>query len=329
MAPDRTAKPMSERLDARIKKRLKTLPVLPTLLTAGNLACGITAILCAAHHVAVEGNREWQADWLFVGGVMVFLAMICDMFDGKVARMTRTAGPFGAELDSLADVVSFGVAPAILVHRLVLGQPGVLAYGERLLWLVTVFYAVMAAIRLARYNVEHSDDATPWFRGMPSPGAAALVCAWVMFHQWVLLHPDGPVAQFVAAHHLMAQRQWDGLASMDPYRWALVAVTAIAALLMVSTVRYPHIGNSLFGRMRFRSMILLMLLIIGALFGVDLPYVLFAATTGYVIYGLCRGGYELWRNWRQGRDPLEDEDEADAVDLGAEEPKDIGPAHGR
>jgi len=173
---------MTERLNARIKKRLKTLPVLPTLLTAGNLACGLTAILCAASHVPGAVRGDWQHDWLFIGAVMVFVAMICDMFDGKVARMTRTAGPFGAELDSLADVVSFGVAPAILVHRLVLGQPGVLAYGERLLWLVAVFFAVMAAIRLARYNVEHSDEATPWFRGMPSPGAAALVCSWVMFH---------------------------------------------------------------------------------------------------------------------------------------------------
>lgn len=320
---------MSEKLNIRIRKRLKTLPVLPTLLTAGNLACGITAILCAASHVPGGANHEWQSDWLFVGAVMVFVAMICDMFDGKVARMTKTAGPFGAELDSLADVVSFGVAPAILVHRLVLGQPGVLAYGERLLWLVTVFYAVMAAIRLARYNVEHSDEANPWFRGMPSPGAAALVCAWVMFHQWIILHPGDQVCRWILDHGIIADKPWGGLASMDPFRWALIAVTAIAALLMVSTVRYPHIGNSLFGRMKFRSMILLLLLIIGMVFGADLPYVLFVGTTGYVIYGLVRGGYESWRNWRQGRDPLEDEDEADAEDLGEGAPKDIGPAHGR
>ncbi len=263
--------------------------------------------------------------------------MVFDMFDGKVARMTRTAGPFGAELDSLADVVSFGVAPAILAHRLVLGQPGVFAYGERILWLITVFYAVMAAIRLARYNVEHSEEATPWFRGLPSPGAAALVCSWVIFYQWTMMHPTTGLSLWVLEHGLIAPRPWVGLESMDPFRWALVGIIITSALLMVSTVRYPHVGNSLFGRISFRSMIMLMLAI-AALFIFELPYIAFFGTTGYVAWGLFRGTYELWRNWRQGRAPTEDEDEAEAEDLSEQEegqvaaerrPEDIGPAHGR
>lgn len=311
-------------MQARLK-RLKTLPVFPTLLTAGNLASGITAILCAAQY-----SQEHASWMLLIGASMVFVAMVFDMFDGKVARMTRTAGPFGAELDSLADVVSFGVAPAILVHRLVLGQPGVFAYGERLLWLVTVFYAVMAAIRLARYNVEHSDEATPWFRGLPSPGAAALVCAWIIFHQFAVLHPAYPLSNWLTANGLIDPKPWAGLETMDPFRWGLIAITAVAALLMVSTVRYPHVGNSLFGRISFRSMIVL-LLVIAALFVFDLPYVLFFGTTGYVAWGLFRGSWEVWRNWRQGRAPLEDEDEAAAEDLGeGDRPgNDVGPAPGR
>lgn len=301
---------MNAQLQQRLK-RLKTLPVFPTLLTAGNLACGITAVLCAAHYTPSDTSHQWM---LFIGACMVFAAMVFDMFDGKVARMTNTAGPFGAELDSLADVVSFGVAPAILVHRLVLGQPGVFAYGERLLWLVTVFYAVMAAIRLARYNVEHSDEATPWFRGLPSPGAAALVCGWVMFHQWTMLHPDKTVSMWVLNNGLITPAAWSGLGSMDPFRWALIVITAGSALLMVSTVRYPHAGNTLFGRIGFRPMILL-ILVITALVMFDIPHVLFTVTTGYVAWGLFRGTYELWRNWRQGRNVLEDEDEAEADDL--------------
>jgi len=301
---------MNAKLQQRLK-RLKTLPVFPTLLTAGNLACGITAVLCAAHYTPGAPSHQWM---LIIGAGMVFAAMVFDMFDGKVARMTNTAGPFGAELDSLADVVSFGVAPAILVHRLVLGQPGVFAYGERLLWLVTVFYAVMAAIRLARYNVEHSDEATPWFRGLPSPGAAALVCGWVMFHQWTMLHPEKAVSVWMLESGLITPSTWAGLGSMDPFRWALIVITAGAALLMVSTVRYPHAGNTLFGRIGFRPMILL-ILVITALVMFDLPHVLFTVTTGYVGWGLFRGTYELWRNWRQGRNVLEDEDEAEADDL--------------
>ncbi|MBN8525758.1 MAG: phosphatidylcholine/phosphatidylserine synthase [Planctomycetes bacterium] len=302
---------MNAQLNQRLK-RLKTLPVFPTLLTAGNLACGITAVLCAAHYTPGNPAHQWM---LFIGCCMVFVAMVFDMFDGKVARMTNTAGPFGAELDSLADVVSFGVAPAILVHRLVLGQPGVFAYGERLLWLVTVFYAVMAAIRLARYNVEHSDEATPWFRGLPSPGAAALVCGWVMFHQWAVLHPEKSMSAWLTESGLITSTAWSGLSSMDPFRWSLVGITVLSALLMVSTVRYPHAGNTLFGRIGFRPMILLML-VLGSLWMFDFPHVLFFGTTGYVAWGLFRGAYELWRNWRQGRNVLEDEDEAEADDLG-------------
>lgn len=311
---------MNQKLQQRLK-RLKTLPVFPTLLTAGNLACGITAVLCAASYMPGSADHSWM---LFIGASAVFVAMVFDMFDGKVARMTHTAGPFGAELDSLADVVSFGVAPAILVHRLVLGQPGVFAYGDKLLWFVTVFYAVMAAIRLARYNVEHSDEATPWFRGLPSPGAAALVCGWVMFHQYAVIHPDKPISAWLLGHGLIAPATWTGLESMDPFRWALVAITVGSGLLMVSTVRYPHAGNTLFGRLSFRSMIML-IMVIAALVMIDFPYVVFFGTSGYVAWGLFRGSYELWQNWRQGRGPLTDEDEEAADDLGT----DSDPAAGR
>ena len=96
--------PQRESVRQRIK-RLKTLPVLPTLLTAGNLASGLTAILCAAH-----ASGEARSTWLYAGAIMIFVAMVCDMLDGKVARLTNTEGAFGAELDSLSDVVSFGAA---------------------------------------------------------------------------------------------------------------------------------------------------------------------------------------------------------------------------
>ncbi|MCS6969688.1 MAG: CDP-alcohol phosphatidyltransferase family protein [Planctomycetota bacterium] len=321
---------MSERLRLRLR-RLKTLPVLPTLLTAGNLAAGITAILCAVSYVPGSAEHQWRLFW---GAVCIFAAMVCDMFDGKVARMTRTAGPFGAELDSLADVVSFGLAPAILVHRLVMGQPGIFAYGEKLLWFVTVFYAVMAAIRLARYNVEHAHgggEATTHFRGLPSPGAAALICGWVMFHQWAIIHPDLPLSRWLYAQGLIVPQPWIGLESMDPFRWALVGITILAGLLMVSTISYPHVGSTLFGRLGFRTMMAL-LTIIAALLIIDLPYVIAAATTGYLLWGLALGAVEAWRNWRRGLSPLADAEEAAAEDAGAasdEGPIDPGPAHGR
>jgi len=295
-------------------RRLKTLPVLPTLLTAGNLACGITAILCAAHN------------YLFEGAVLIFVAMVCDMFDGKVARMTKQDGPFGAELDSLSDVVSFGVAPAILVHRLILGEPGVFDPGQRILWFITVFYPVMAAIRLARYNVEHSGPATDAeasasFRGIPSPGAAAVIAALVIFHQ---RHGDwlASPAQMTGYTTLVASLDW--------FRWLLLGVTMACALLMVSKIRYPHIGYTLFGRMGFGKLIIFMLL--GALFFWQPASFLALATVGYLALGLVLAVGCLLRDWRAGRSGLEeDEEEATAEDVGlsnSSAPHE-GPAPGR
>ncbi len=301
---------MSERLTSMRKRlrRLKTLPVLPTLLTAGNLACGITAILCAAHNL------------LELGAFMVFLAMICDMFDGKVARMTNTAGPFGAELDSLSDVVSFGVAPAILMHRLVLGEPGVFDHGQRLLWFITVLYPIMAAIRLARYNVEHSNEPAPYFRGLPSPGAAALVCAWI------ILQPHQDV---IPSLTLGAGYKYTGLENLDPIRWIVIGLTFLSAMLMVSTIRFPHVGNTLFGRLGFRTIIIGMLLA-GLL--VLFPYWFLAVlTSGYVLFGLGLSLPDMWRKWRAGHNPLDEpeDDEAEDVGVATDRFEDTGPRTGR
>jgi CDP-diacylglycerol--serine O-phosphatidyltransferase len=300
---------------ARIR-RLKTLPVLPTLLTAGNLACGITAILCAAHYDPVQ-----RPDMLWYGAVFIFIAMVCDMLDGKVARMTGTEGPFGAELDSLSDVVSFGVAPAILVHRLILETSGVFDHGVRLLWFFTVFYPVMAAIRLARYNVEHSSGPTTHFRGMPSPGAAAVVCAWI------ILFSNADAHAVLAGWGLIANQPYAGLLSLDPFRWGLLATLVVAALLMVSTIPYPHFGNAILGRLSFHKIIFGLLVVVLL---VTWPAVtLFTVTTGYLLYGLGLALVTMARRARQGRDPLADEDD-DAEDAGLPIPgEEQGPAHGR
>ena len=296
-------------------RRLKTLPVAPTLLTAGNLASGLTAILCAAHNM------------LLPGAILIFVAMICDMFDGKVARMTRQDGPFGAQLDSLSDVVSFGVAPAILVHRLILGQSGVFEYGERILWFLTVFYPVMAAIRLARYNVEHAGPqpagphASTDFRGIPSPGAAAVIAAMIIFQQ--------TNAELLGSPRQMLNYQ-NMMDSLDWFRWVLLFVSVTCALTMVSTVRYPHVGNSFFGRMSFPKVILILLVV--GLFTTYPAAVLLAATLGYFSWGLLAAGVRALSSLRAGRSPLDDADDDAAEDAGLARHDDdlgVGPAPGR
>ena len=275
-------------------KRLKTLPVLPTLLTAGNLASGITAIMCAAHGM------------LGIGAALVFFAMFCDLFDGKVARMTGTDGAFGAELDSLADVVSFGVAPAMLLHRLVLGHSGVWGDGERLIWLVSVVYAVFTAIRLARYNVEKDDGPSSMFKGLPSPGAAAVLCSWILLYG-VLAHEINGVSNFESSI-LSSYMTLDGFRSV--LGLLLMPIGLLMAVLMVSNVPFPHLGNTILsGSMRFRALVLV-ILVLGSLV-VWHVWALALVTTAYVILSLVPGLRAVFREWAAGRRILIDESELD------------------
>jgi CDP-diacylglycerol--serine O-phosphatidyltransferase len=293
----------SKRLqDSRRLRRLRTLPVLPTLLTAGNLASGITAIMCAAH------------DMLGLGAALVFFAMFCDLFDGKVARMTGTDGAFGAELDSLADVVSFGAAPAMLMHRLVLGESGVWGDGERLIWLVSVVYAVFTAIRLARYNVEKGDGASSMFKGLPSPGAAAVLCSWILLYGF-LAHEYEP-GKFHFDQSILA-----GYLTIDYFRSVLglllMPIGLLMAVLMVSNVPFPHLGNTLLsGSMRFRALVLV-ILILGSLV-VWHVWALALVTTAYVLLSLIPGLRSVLREWAKGRRILIDESELED-DLSAED----------
>ncbi len=266
---------MSDRIKfpGRVKRRLKELPVLPTVFTSGNLGCGVAAILCAS-----SGH-------LTAGCVLIFAAMICDMLDGKMARMTGTDGEFGAELDSLADVVSFGVAPALLVHSLVIGDSGNWL-DHRGVLSITIFYPILAAIRLARYNVEHSEEATDYFKGLPSPGAASVLCAWILSYQL------------------------EGGAEWGPYfNYAILVMVLFVSLLMVSSIKFPHLGNTLLaGRMGFKKFI--------ALFGGIYFLVYFTQyttlailTTGYVLYGFIPGAIKAVYAWKAGRSLLDDDDD--------------------
>ncbi|TVR14663.1 MAG: phosphatidylcholine/phosphatidylserine synthase [Planctomycetota bacterium] len=267
--------------------RIKELPVLPTLFTAGNLASGVTAILCAAHNM------------LGIGAALVFVAMICDLLDGKVARMTGTDGAFGAELDSLADIVSFGVAPAMLLHRLVLGDSGVWGQGERIIWLVTIVYVVFTAIRLARYNVEIGDGPTNMFKGLPSPGAAAVLCSWILLYGYLGSERGGNVVfemTFMASYFSLEQLG-------HVLGIALMFLGLLMAVLMVSAVPFPHLGKTLLtGRLGFRSLVI-MVLLIGSLI-VWHVYALALVTTAYVLFSLVPGLRSLLLKRRTHQGPI-------------------------
>jgi CDP-diacylglycerol--serine O-phosphatidyltransferase len=163
---------------------------LPNLLTTGALFAGFYAIVAA-----IDLRFEYA-------GIAVFVAMIFDGLDGRVARWTNTASAFGKEYDSLSDMVSFGVAPAIVTY-----QWGVARIGEygplwrRVGWLVCFFYAASAALRLARFNSRAATQDKHYFEGLPSPSAAAIVAAlvWLASDQTNIGLPGLILAFFVIA----------------------------------------------------------------------------------------------------------------------------------
>jgi len=172
------------------RPRSRAIYLLPNLLTTGCLFAGFYAIVAA-----IDGNYERA-------GFAVFAAMLFDTLDGRVARMTRTESAFGQEYDSLADMVSFGVAPAIVAYQW--GFERLREYGDvwgKVGWLAAFVYAVCAALRLARFNMRVGTVDKQFFEGLPSPSAAAVVSAFIWFSsEW--REPGLPgliIAAFVTA----------------------------------------------------------------------------------------------------------------------------------
>jgi CDP-diacylglycerol---serine O-phosphatidyltransferase len=235
-------RPHRGRLFRRVRKqRVKYIALLPSLITILNGVFGFMAITLASKEVKPDANH-WSC--FTVAGYMVLMAMIADMLDGRLARMSQSTSSFGGQLDSLCDMVSFGVAPAFLMLKLVENQlemSTVIIGGflHRFIWLAALAYIACAAIRLARFNVENEENeaAHMSFVGLPSPGAAGVIVAMVIFQQ-------------------------DEIPTFDVLVYLLPFVTLGVALLMVSQVQYHHVLNVyLTGKKPFRYLIRILFLL--------------------------------------------------------------------
>src|SRR5205814_4307847 len=180
----------------------KLMFVLPNLFTVSSIFCGVYSITLSA--------GEPTGDIFYRAAVPIFFGSFFDAFDGRVARLTRTQSDFGVELDSLADVISFGVAPAILVYKWALSGMGIGGI------VISAIYAACGAIRLARFNVlAHTESGTQrYFIGLPIPLAAGMLVALV-----IALNSLGSPAEAV------------GL-------WPIATLVLVLSFLMVSTIRY-------------------------------------------------------------------------------------------
>ena len=205
-----------ERWEALKEKRKRGIFLLPSLLTTGNIFCGLLSMI-----YTLDGRYTESA-------VAILVAMVMDVLDGKVARLTKTTTQFGVEFDSLADVVSFGVAPGLLLYSWALGSLG------RMGWLAAFLFVICGALRLARFNVITAVTDRRFFVGLPIPAAAGCVASTVL---------------------LLGEREWS--------RWepvALTVATYFLAMLMVSTFRYWSFKELDFARRRpFRILIFVVL----------------------------------------------------------------------
>lgn len=236
------------------RKRPRVFAVLPTLLTLANGVCGFGSITFAAK-VGLAQQVGWVRDnpydYLFVAGALVFLAMVFDMLDGRAARWAKQSSQFGAELDSLCDAISFGVAPAFILIKF---SP---TFHPRLLWVIAVLFVVCVVLRLARFNVETDEDeeSHDYFSGLPSPAAAGTVASFMIAYPELatLADPQLPHEGFFdhSLHRMAAYL-------LPALQFALPLITLAAACLMVSRVRYSHVFNQWFrGRKNFRHLLLL------------------------------------------------------------------------
>ncbi len=252
--------------------RIRTVAVFPTLFTLGNLVCGFFAIVVASRVAAPESMAAVPEDTtdLMLSGWLIFLAMIFDALDGYVARLSRTASDFGAELDSLCDLVTFGVAPSFLLVKMC---PRFAYLHKEEVWMIAAAFAACAALRLARFNVETGeDDEHLYFRGLPSPAAAASLAGFaILFH--TLRQEDCPLAYAA---------QIDAAVQM-----LLPPFAVLAALLMVSRIPYPHVVNQIFrGQRSFGHVVAVLFALVAVMVirGYSLPVVCCA----FVLYGPVR-----------------------------------------
>ncbi len=252
---------MSETPPARVRRKRPSIEaslrergiyLLPNLFTSASLFAGFYAIV-----QAMNGRFEHAA-------VAIFIAIVLDGLDGRVARLTNTQSAFGAEYDSLSDMVSFGVAPALVLYVWALKPLGKLG------WIAAFIYCASAALRLARFNTKLDEGDKRYFQGLPSPAAAALLAGWV----WVC-----------SDNNISGTEVFYGALKM---KWIAWGITVFAGLSMVSDLRY-YSGKDINLRNSVPFMAILLIVLTFVLISYSPPEALFAVSLGY---GLS--GYATW-----------------------------------
>ncbi len=227
-------------------KNIQATYILPNFLTASSIFVGVLSIIASS-----QGNFEKASIYLFI-------AMLLDGLDGRVARMTNSTSKFGVEFDSLADVVSFGVAPAMLLYFYTGHNFG--KFGA----MVSAMFVVFGAIRLARFNVTATSE-TSVFIGLPIPASALAVVVWVMLFD---------------KYHL------------SEYSITLLYISMLIAILMVSNIRYPSFKKINLSRTNILKMLIIVVIVSSTLYLFPIEGFLLIISS-YIIFGISRAIYHL------------------------------------
>ena len=272
-SPDRQPEPRQPAPPLGVSQRVrrKGIYVLPNLFTLAALFGGFYGIV-----MAMNGRFD-------LATTGIFMAMVLDSLDGRVARMTGTQSAFGEQMDSLADMVSFGAAPALLAYEWALRPLG------RWGWIAAFVYCACAALRLARFNVNTAVVDKRYFQGLPSPAAAALVAGFIWLTSAMLVsHREVPIFRAVIS-----------LLSSDPIGradlgWITFAVTLFAGLTMVTNLPY-YSFKDFGGRRSVPFVVLVLIALLFAVISIEPATLLFLLFVGYAL-----SGYVVYA-WRKAK----------------------------
>lgn len=241
---------------------MRKVHLLPNLLTLGNAFCGLLAIAKAIDALVLsQGDGELFYSKLSTACWLIFAGMLFDAFDGKVARMVGAQSEFGAQLDSFSDMLTFGVAPAVIAKVLIEHEGPALGYevNARLHFVAAAIYSIMAILRLARFNLENEPDesAHQYFKGLPSPGAAGTLVTTMLLYL-TLRHPRIEFSDGTKTPVGALLERFPGIDQSPFLFWFMPAIALslpILGLLMVSRVRFVHMTSYLSGRSQFLSLV--------------------------------------------------------------------------
>ena len=253
--------PATSPAPALARRPRKGIYIVPNSITLAALFCGFYAIV-----MAINGRFDFATSGIFA-------AMVLDGMDGRAARMMHAQSAFGEQMDSLCDMVSFGVAPALVAYEWALRPLG------RWGWIAAFVYCACAALRLARFNVNTAVVDKRYFQGLPSPAAAALVGGFIWLTSAMLLaHKDVPIFRSLFGLLVHAPLERGDLS------WTLFAITLLAGLTMVTNIPY-YSFKDLGGRRSMPFVMLVLVALLLAVISIEPATMLFLLFVGYALSG--------------------------------------------